>query len=214
MFFDRKDAGKQLAKLAAKYKNQKDIIVIGLPRGGVVTAYEVAIFLNAPLDIVCPRKVGAPNNPELALGAVTETGKGFFNNNLIRQLHVSSKYLEEEIAKEKERAQSRLALYRKGKTSLNLQGKIVLIVDDGLATGATMKAAILAIRDQKAAKIVVAVPVSPPDTATEIQEMVDDFLCLGTPWTFQAVGQFYERFDQTENEEVISLLEQAASHQD
>lgn len=211
MFFDRSDAGKQLARLVSKYKNQKDVIVIGLPRGGVVTAYEVAVFLNAPLDVVCPRKIGSPDNPEFALGAITETGEGFFNDALIKQLHVSSTYLEEEIAKEKKCAEMRLALYRKGRHPLNLQAKTVLIVDDGLATGATMKAAILSVKLQTPAKIVVAVPVAPPDTVSEIQEMVDEFLCLETPRLFQAVGQFYRNFDQTENEEVIALLEKIST---
>jgi putative phosphoribosyl transferase len=206
MFHDRSDAGRKLAPLVAKYKKQKDVIVLGLPRGGVVTAFEVALFLEVPLDIICPRKVGAPQNPELALGAVTETGKGFFNNDLIERLGVSTRYLEEEIAKEKLRAQTRLSLYRKDRPPLHLQGKTVLLIDDGVATGATMKAAILAVKDQKAAKIIVAVPVSPPDTAEEIREMVDEFVSIATPSLFQAVGQFYRNFGQTEDAEVIALL--------
>lgn len=206
MFDDRRDAGKRLAPLVAQYRHQKNAVVIGLPRGGVVTAYEIAQFLELPLDVICPRKVGAPHNPELALGAVTESGKGFFNEELISQLNVSKEYLKEEIEKEKMRAAMRLSLYRKGRPTLDFQGKTVIIVDDGLATGATMKAAILAIKTEKAAKIVVAVPVSPPDTAAEIREMVDEFVCIDTPWFFQAVGQFYKQFGQTEDDEVIALL--------
>ncbi|MBS0656456.1 MAG: phosphoribosyltransferase [Verrucomicrobia bacterium] len=209
MFEDRRDAGQKLAPLVAKYKNQKDAVVIGLPRGGVVTAAEVAQFLELPLDVICPRKVGAPHNPELALGAVTETGKGFFNEELISRLRVSQSYLEEEIAKEKKRAEMRLSLFRKGRPPLRFTGKTVLLVDDGLATGATMKAAILAVKSQKAAKIVCVVPVSPPDTAAEISMMVDEFVCIDTPWLFQAVGQFYREFGQTEDEEVVAILEKS-----
>ena len=207
MFIDRQDAGKNLAPLLAKYRGQKNLLVIGLPRGGVVLANEVATYLQAPLDVICPRKVGAPHNPELALGAVTETGAGYFNDDLIRHLGVSQKYLELECAKEQERSKQRLALFRKGLAPLNLQGKTVILVDDGLATGATMKAAIMSARAQKAAKIVVAVPVAPPDTAHEIKAMCDEFVCIDTPWLFQAVGQFYHDFGQTEDEEVVAILE-------
>jgi putative phosphoribosyl transferase len=206
MFENRQDAGKKLALALEKYKNQKDLIVIGLPRGGVVLAYEVALFLKAPLDVVCPRKVGAPFNPELAIGAVTETGEGFFNEDLIRSVGVSPQYIEKESAKEQERARMRLALFRKGRPPLDFKNKTVIIVDDGIATGATMKAAIQAVKKQKAKKVVVAVPVSPPDTAAEVKEMCDDFICLDTPWLFQAVGQFYREFNQTEDEEVVDLL--------
>lgn len=206
MFLDRHDAGKQLASHLAKYKGQKDVVVLGLPRGGVVLAYEVAKALQQPLEVICPRKVGAPSNPELALGAVTETGDGFFNRNLIASLGVTDKFLEQECAKEKERARQRLALYRKDRPALDLKGKTVILVDDGLATGATMKAAIQSVRGLKAAKIVVAVPVAPPDTAAEIKAMADEFVCLDTPWQFHAVGQFYRDFGQTDDSEVIELL--------
>jgi putative phosphoribosyl transferase len=208
MFRDRKDAGEQLAKLLSAYKKQKNVVVLGLPRGGVVTAAAVARFLEAPLDVICPRKVGAPHNPELALGAITETGTGFFNESLIRQLGVSRKYLDEERAKEQKKAEMRMDLFRKGRPPLDLASKTVILVDDGLATGATMKAAILSLRGQKAKKIVVAVPVSPADTAREVQEMCDELVCMETPWLFQAVGQFYANFAQTEDTEVVEILKQ------
>lgn len=207
MFIDRSDAGQRLAPLLAKYKGKPDVLVIGLPRGGVILAYEVANYLGAPLDVICPRKVGAPHNPELAIGAVTETGDGYFNDQLIRQLGVSQSYLEAECAKEKERARQRLALFRKGLPPLDFHGKIIILVDDGLATGATMKAAIQTARQQQAAKIVVAVPVSPPDTAQEIKALCDEFYCLESPWIFQAVGQFYHDFGQTEDDEVVAILQ-------
>lgn len=209
MFIDRQDAGKKLAELLMQYKDEKEVIIIGLPRGGVVLAYEVAKALNQPLDVICPRKVGAPYNPELAIGAITETGEGYFNDQLIERLEVPHKYIEAECAKEQATAKRRLELFRKGLKPLDCSGKVVIIVDDGLATGATMKAAIQAIKKQKAKKLVVAVPVSPPDTAADISTMCNEFICIATPWNFQAVGQFYEIFGQTEDAEVVSLLDRS-----
>lgn len=206
MFQNRQDAGRKLALALEKFKNQHDLIVIGLPRGGVVLAYEVATFLKAPLDVISPRKVGAPFNPELAIGAVTETGEGYFNEELIQNIGVSPEYIENESAKEKERARARLALFRKGLPPIDLKNKTVILVDDGLATGATMKAAIQSVKKEKAKRVIVAVPVSPPDTASEIKALCDELICLDTPWLFQAVGQFYREFAQTEDQEVVDLL--------
>lgn len=211
MFVDRYDAGKKLAPLLAKYKGQQDVRVIGLARGGVVVAYEVAVYLEATLDVICPRKVGAPFNPELALGAVTETGDGYFNEKLITALSVSGAYLKEECAKESERAKKRLALFRNNRPPLQIAGKTVLVVDDGIATGATMKAAILALRKERVAKIVVAVPVSSPDTAHEIKALCDEFVCIDLPGTFQAVGMYYQNFSQTDDDEVVALLNKPIS---
>jgi putative phosphoribosyl transferase len=208
MFHDRSEAGTRLAEMLNRYKGQKELIVLGLARGGVVTAAEVARYLKVPLDVICPRKVGAPENPELALGAITETGEGFFNEALIAELKVSKKYLDAECAKEQKKAQMRMELFRKGRLPLQLRAKTVILVDDGLATGATMKAAILSLRKQKVEKIVVAVPVAPPDTAAEVQKLGDEFYCMEIPWFFQAVGQFYEDFSQTEDEEVVQILQQ------
>lgn len=205
-FQNRQEAGRKLAQALEKYRGQKDLVVIGLPRGGVVLAYEVACYLQAPLDVVSPRKVGAPFNPELAIGAVTETGEGYFNEELIQSLSVSSEYIRSESAKEQEKAKRRLETLRKGRPPLTLKDKTVILVDDGLATGATMKAAIFAVRKKKAKMIIAAVPVSPPDTALEIQGIADELICLETPWIFQAVGQFYREFDQTEDAEVLKLL--------
>lgn len=207
MFTDRSDAGKKLALELKKYRNNENVVVIGLARGGVVTAFEVAAFLRVPLEVLCPRKVGAPNNPELALGAVTETGAGFFNEELIRHIGVRQDWFEAECKKEQERSKCRLELFRKNRPPLDVQDKIVIVVDDGLATGATMKAAILSLQGQKAKKTIVAIPVSPLDTAKEIQKLCDEFICLDLPWFFQSVGQFYEQFPQTEDEEVVALLQ-------
>lgn len=205
-FHDRKDAGKKLVPLLKKYANDPHAIVIGLPRGGVVTAFEVASGLHLPLDIICPRKIGAPFNPELAVGATTETGEAIFNEELLAQLDISEDYISRQIEKEKLVAQRRLEIYRKGRPPLDLEDKTVILVDDGLATGATMKAAIKSVRAGGASIVVVAVPVSPPDTFQEIEGMVDEAVAIDTPAFFAAVGQFYDRFDQTEDEEVIALL--------
>lgn len=206
IFRDRRDAGEKLAGLLTEYREAKDTIILGLPRGGVVTAHAIAQKLRLPLDITCPRKIGAPFNPELAIGAVTESGFGIYNGSLIEQIGVSEQYIKEETEKEKQRAQQRLRLFRKDLPPRQLKGKTVILVDDGLATGATMKAAIESVKNEKAKKIVVAVPVSPVDTLHEIKQLADEVVCLATPSFFQAVGQFYERFDQTEDDEVLELL--------
>ena len=206
IFKDRIEAGEALAHMLQKYKNQEDVIVIGLPRGGIPVAYQVAEELHLPLDLVCPRKIGAPMNKEFAIGAITETGKGIFDANTIARLHIPQEYIDREVENEKRRAQRRLETYRQGQPPRDLKGKTVIIIDDGLATGSTMKAAIHSTRSEGAAAIVVAVPVSPPDTLEEIQEIVDEVICLDAPLFFQAVGQFYEDFSPTSDDEVIELM--------
>lgn len=206
IFRDRHHAGEELVKSLKKYKDDPNAVVIGLPRGGVVNAYEAAKGLNLPLDIVYPRKIGAPFNPELAIGAITESGEGILNEPLVMQLGVSDNYIKRTIESEKAVAQKRLKMYRKDKPKIPLEGKTVIIVDDGLATGATMKAAIKSVQSEGADRIVIAVPVSPPDTLEEIKELVDEAISLDTPPFFAAVGEFYQDFSQTEDEEVIELL--------
>lgn len=206
IFENRTQAGKALAARLTDYRNHKEAIVIGLPRGGVVLAYEVAKTLNLPLDIMSPRKIGAPHNPELAIGAITETGEGFFNQEILSYLQVSQDYIDLTVEREKKKAEQRLRLYRKNKPPRNLENKIVIIVDDGLATGATMRAAIKTTKAEGASKIIAAIPVSPADTYEKIKEEVDEVVCLSIPPFFEAVGQFYRSFDQTEDEEVIDLL--------
>lgn len=205
-FKDRFDAGKKLASKLEKYKNNKDAIIIGLPRGGVVTAYEVAKLLNLDLDIIVVRKIGAPMQPELALGALTQEGEPILDESLMRMVGVTKKDLEQIIDQEKIELQRRLDMYRGNKPSLDLENKIAILVDDGLATGATMLAAILSARNLKAKKIVVAVPVSPIATLKKIQKDVDEIVCLDTPEQFWGVGAFYDFFAQTEDDEVIRLL--------
>lgn len=206
IFYDRHDAGKKLAEALLEYKNDKEAIVIALPRGGVVVGYEVAKLLKLPLDIVSPRKIGAPFNPELAIGAITETGEKILSDELIDSLGISHEHLEQVIAKEKKEALSRLQRFRKNRPPRNLTSKKVIIVDDGLATGATMRAAIKTVKAEKAKELIVAIPVAPQDTLAKIKKEVDKVICLSSPYTFFAVGQFYERFDQTSDEEVVSLL--------
>lgn len=210
-FRDRIDAGRRLGQALQPYANKPDTIVIALPRGGVVVGYEVATLLNLPLDIVCPRKIGAPFNPELAIGAITETGEGILSQDLINELGVSEEFIKTEMAKEKEMARWRLDHYRKGRPSRELGAKSVILVDDGLATGATMRAAIKTIRAEKAKEIVMAIPVAPPDTLSRLEQEVDKTICLAAPSPFYAVGQFYDLFDQTSDEEVIKLLEKCKS---
>lgn len=205
-FKNRRHAGQQLVPLLKKFENQKDVIVLGLPRGGVVTAFEVSTALKLPLDIISPRKVGAPGNPEFAIGAVDETGEGYFNLQLIQQLGIPESYLKETIEIEKKKAQHRLNIYRKDRKPLDLKNKTVILIDDGLATGATMKAAVQSVKAKGAKHIIVAVPVAPEETVAALQKMVDEMVCLSTPSMFYAVGQFYENFSQTEDDEVIALL--------
>ncbi|HEY4832693.1 MAG TPA: phosphoribosyltransferase [Waddliaceae bacterium] len=206
LFRDRVDAGRQLAQALQSYINQPNTYVIALPRGGVVVGHEVAIALHLPLDIVCPRKIGAPFNPELAIGAITETGEGILSQDLIYELGISEEYIKTIMEQEKKKAQWRLKHYREGRPPCLLKDKCVILVDDGLATGSTMRAAIKTIRAKQAKEIIMAVPVAPRDTLTRLEKDVDKAICLATPSAFFAVGQFYNLFDQTTDEEVISLL--------
>lgn len=206
MFLDRQDAGTKLAYALKKYKDT-ETIVIGLPRGGVVLAAEVANILGLPLDIVCPRKIGAPQNHEFAIGAITESGEGYFNKESIEELGISPQYLTNEIEKEKKEAIRRLKIFRGNRPPLDLEGIQVIIVDDGLATGMTMKAAVATLKKMNPSKIIVAVPVAPTDTSIQIKKLVDDFVCLEIADNFYAVGQFYYDFPQTTDQQVIELLE-------
>jgi putative phosphoribosyl transferase len=208
-FNDRIDAGKQLAIKLKIYHGHPDAIVIALPRGGVVTGYHIAQQLNLPLDIVVPRKIGAPFNPELAVGAITEDGSVHLDKKLMVQLDVTEQELETIIAEEKQEAQRRLETYRGDRPPLNLENKIVILVDDGVATGATMKAAIKSVQTHKPQKIIVVIPVAPADAVDKFTSMVDKVIVLATPEDFVAISQFYTVFDQTEDEEVIELLKKA-----
>lgn len=206
LFKDRRDAGKQLAAKLEKFKAQKDVLVLGLARGGMVTASEVAVGLHVPLNVVVVRKIGAPGNEELALGAIAEHGEGVFNEHLIGVLGVSSDYIKKEVERQKALLKNRLELYRGKTPAPDLKGKTVILVDDGIATGASMLVAIKSMREAKVKKIVLAVPVAAPDSLRKIAKEVDEAVCLYSPVFFEAVGAFYRQFDQTSDEEVIQLL--------
>lgn len=212
VFKDRHDAGKKLAHLLEKYSQASNGVILGLPRGGVVTAFEVAKSLKLPLDIISPMKIGAPSNPEYAIGAITETGEGLFNIAEVEWLEISKKYLEESVKTAKAEAEKRLKLFRAGRKPLNLEGAIAIVIDDGIATGLTMQAAIVSLRQAKAKKIIVAVPVAPMDSLMGIKSLADEVYCLDTPPKFQAVGQFYENFEEVKAPEVIGLLKEANSN--
>ena len=206
MFQDRKEAGEKLAQALIKYKNAAETIVLALPRGGVVVGFEVARALNLPLDIVVPRKIGAPGNPEYAIGAITETGDAIFNEEEVRQ--VDKEWLARAMEEEKKEAQRRLTAYRAGPPP-QLENKIVIVVDDGIATGYTMRAAIASVKSRKPAKIVVAAPHGASDSVARIQKESDECVVLAHPRIYFAVGAHYREFSQTADEEVIRLIRQA-----
>src|SRR5438093_12645018 len=210
VFENRAEAGRQLAEKLDKYAGRDDVIVLGLPRGGVPVAYEVAKRLHAPLDVFIVRKLGVPGFEELAAGAIASGGVRVLNEDVVRAIPYATEAIEAVTAKETAELQRREQIYREGRPAPALRDKIAILVDDGLATGATMRAAVKALRQQGAAKIVVAVPVGPPDTCREIEQESDETICLSTPPFFQAVGQYYEDFSQTSDEDVRELLSQAA----
>lgn len=211
MFRDRADAGAELAKKLIGYKGSADAIVLGLPRGGAVTGYEIARALGIPLDVLIVRKIGFPGEPELAVGAVAETGKTVLNNSIISASGVPESYIRDEVGRQKEEIARRVKLYRGGKGVAGLEGKTVILVDDGVATGATMKAAIATLKEENLKRLVVALPVAPPDTAAELRRMADEFICLHTPEGFMAVGSYYADFRQTTDEEVVEILKKSVA---
>lgn len=210
-FRDRLQAGELLAQKLKKYQNQSRVTVLGLPRGGVITAYAVAKALNAPLDVLCLRKIGAPFNPELAVGAISASGEAYYNDSLIDYLQVPQSYLKHKAQEERKRAQDRLAYYRKSHPAVPLENHTVILVDDGLATGATMHAAVKAAQAADASDIIVAVPVASPKSLSSL-ESETEVICLEQPAEFMAVGQFYDNFDTVEDEEVVDILRKSLSH--
>jgi putative phosphoribosyl transferase len=210
MFRDRSDAGRQLATLLEEYRAEHPV-VIGLPRGGVVVASEVAEALGAPMDILVVRKLGAPEHRELAIGAVVDSdeAKVLLDPDLIERLGVTREYLEQEIAREIQEIHRRESAYRAGRPPVPLEGRTVIVVDDGVATGASTRVALRAIRAKHPARVVLAVPVGSPETLRSLESEADEVIAVAAPDDFRAVGQFYEYFDQTGDEEVVGLLEQA-----
>ncbi|MBI4041187.1 MAG: phosphoribosyltransferase [Deltaproteobacteria bacterium] len=206
IFKNRKDAGEKLAQKLHAYRNRPQTIVLGLPRGGVVTAACVAHDLNLPLDMLVTQKMGAPHNPELAIGAVDEKGHMVLNQELIDLLHISKDYVAQVKHKEQMEASLQLKKFRGSKPPLILKNKTAILIDDGLATGATMRAAIASAKAKQSKKIIVAVPVASPEILDQLKEEVDEIVACYVPMNLGAVGMYYEDFDQTEDEEVITLL--------
>jgi putative phosphoribosyl transferase len=208
-FVNRTEAGRLLAEKLEKYANRTDVVVLGLPRGGVPVAYEVAKRLRAPLDVFIVRKLGVPGFEELAAGAIASGGVRVLNEDVMRAIPYADAVIEAVTAKETAELERREQIYREGHPAPELRDRIVILVDDGLATGATMRAAVKALRQRDTTKIVVAVPVGPPDTCEELSQEADEAICLSTPPFFQAVGQYYEDFSQTSDEDVRELLTSA-----
>ncbi len=209
MFFqDRSEAGKKLAEILLPFKDNNQVIVLGLPRGGVITAYEVAKKLNAALDIIIVRKIGAPYNPEFAIGAITEDGTFLVDQDIMTLHNISPEYINVQLQNHKQEIERRILLYRHNKLPLNLKNKTVIIIDDGIATGLTILASIQSVKNQKAKCIIVATPVAAADSLEKIKKLTDNVFCLYAPMFFGAVGEFYNNFDQTSDEEVIKLLQQ------
>lgn len=206
LFRDRRDAGRRLGMALLQYKGENPYI-LAIPRGGVVVGYEVAAALDAPLDIVVPRKLRAPHNPELAIGAVAHDGSIYLDERLARELGVDEEYLLREVEAQKEEIRRRMALYRGDRPFPSLEERCAIVVDDGIATGSTMIVALRAIRGVRPKKLVAAIPVAPPEGVERLRQEADDVVCLATPVLFYAVGQFYEDFRQTEDAEVLDLLE-------
>jgi putative phosphoribosyl transferase len=209
-FADRVEAGRVLAELLATYEGRKDVIVLALPRGGVPVAFEVACALGTPLDVFLVRKLGAPGQEELAMGAIASGDVVVMNDDVVRGLKIPREVVEMEVASERLELARREAIYRGGRPPLDVRGKTVILVDDGLATGSTMRAAVAALRRQKPARIVVAVPIGARSTCAELQKFADECICAVAPDYFRAVGLWYDDFKQTEDDEVCHLLARAA----
>jgi predicted phosphoribosyltransferase len=208
-FHDRVEAGRLLAEKLAKYANRPDVLVLGLPRGGVPVAAQVARELNAPLDVFVVRKLGAPGQEELAMGAIATGGVRVLNAEVVDSMGIKDEVIDEVEAREQRELQRREHAYRSGRLAPDVEGKTVLVVDDGIATGSTMLAAIAALRMLKAGRVVAAAPTIAADTYVTIEKEVDEIVAVIVPEDFRGVGQWYEDFSQTTDEEVRELLAQA-----
>src|SRR5256885_11945567 len=206
IYRDRIDAGKQLAARLADYAHRDDVLVLALPRGGVPVAYEVAKALRAPLDIFLVRKLGVPGHEELAVGAIATGGVRVLNDDVVDYLRIPGEVIEAVAADELRELERRGRAYRGDRPEPDVRGKTIILVDDGLATGSTMRAAVAALRQQNPEKIVVAVPTSPPETCADLKREADEVMCAVTPDPFYAVGLWYENFEQTTDAEVTELI--------
>jgi len=212
-FRDRTEAGQLLAAKLGKYADTPNMLVLGLPRGGVPVAYEVAKALHAPLDVFLVRKLGLPGNEELAMGAIASGGVRVVNDEIKRVLQVPDEVIDQVSAEEEEELERRQLAYRGSRPPIKVRGRTVILVDDGLATGSTMRAAVEALRRQRPARVVVAVPVGAAETCAELERAADEVVCARTPEPFYAVGVWYDDFSQTSDAEVRELLEQATEKQ-
>lgn len=206
LLHDRLDAGRALAALLPEYAGRDDVVVFGLPRGGVPVAYEVAMALHAPLDVVVVRKLRAPGRSELALGAIASGGVVELNEQIIEELDVSAEYVRSAVLDERRELERRERAYRSGRAMLDPSARIAVLVDDGLATGATMRAAITALRSRQPARLVVGVPVAPPGSAAALAGMVDEFVPASVPSGFRCVGDSYLDFSPTTDAEVVDFI--------
>lgn len=206
VFKDRTDAGKRLAEELAEYSGHKDVILLALPRGGVPVAFEVAKALGLELDVFIVRKLGVPGYEELAMGAISSGGTKVMNMGVVQSLQITGAAIDSVVAAERKELERREELYRKGKPKLDVTGKTAILIDDGLATGATMKAAVQALRMQDPKEIIVAVPTASREACEEFAADVDKTVCLTTPEPFYGVGAWYEDFSQTSDKEVCDLL--------
>jgi len=210
-FRDRQDAGRQLAQALSGYAGRRDAVVLALPRGGVEVGYQVARALGLPMAVYLVRKLGVPGQPELAMGAIASGGVRVMNHDVVRSLGISDEQVEQVAAREQAELERREDVYRGERPMPDLTGHTVILVDDGLATGATMRAAVQAVRTQKPARIVVAVPTAPADTVGDFESLVDEMVCLVTPTPFFGVGGSYLDFSQTSDSRVCELLAKAAA---
>lgn len=210
-FADRREAGRALGRRLAETLEGDDVLVLGLPRGGVPVAFEVASALDAPLDVYLVRKLGLPGQPELAMGAIASGGVRIVNQRVVEATLVDEQAIEDVAARELAELERRERLYRDGRPAPDVAGRTIVLVDDGLATGSTMRAAVSALRRQDAGRIVVAVPVAAPEVCAEFEQEADSVVCVHTPESFRAVGMWYRDFSPTEDDEVCALLRQARS---
>jgi putative phosphoribosyl transferase len=213
IFRDRRDAGRQLAARLRRYADRSDVLVLALPRGGVPVAYEVAQELNAPLDVFLVRKLGVPGYEELAMGAIASGGVRVLNEDIVNYLRIPDEVMDAVAIREQRELERRERAYRADRPPPDVKDRVVILIDDGLATGSTMRAAAESLRLQKPRRIVVAVPVSSPETCNQFRSEVDEIVCAFTPEHFQGVGLWYENFSQTSDEEVRELLKQATQEQ-
>ena len=210
-FIDRRDAGRVLALRLPEYRGRDDVVVLALPRGGVPVAYEVASALGVPMDVFLVRKLGTPGHRELAMGAIASGGVRVLNEDVVQWYGISDSAIERIAREEHEELQRRERAYRGTRPAPDLTGRIVILIDDGLATGSTMRAAAKAVRTHRPARVVIAVPVGAPQTCAELAAVADEVICARMPEPFSAVGQWYLNFDQTDDDEVREFLQKSSA---